>query len=403
MLLDRILRKSSISINNSADLDRFLRGGSKSKSGVSVTHDRALHLTTVFACIKILAESVGQLPLHLLQEKSEREKIKAKDHDLYWRLNQSPMENFTSQEWLEWLVASLAGWGNAYCQINRVRGTVRELPPFQPHSVQPKINTRTREVSYAITLADGKVETLPAREVFHVKLLPLDGVVGASPIRYARESIGLAIGAEEYGSSLFANGASPGGVLQSPKALSDKAYENLKDSWEQRHMGAENANRVAILEDGVTWQAIGMPAKDAQFLETRKYQRSDICGLFRVPPHMVGDLERATFSNIEHQGLEFVVHTLMPYLTRIEKRINLQLLEEDERRIYYAKFNVAGLLRGDMAARSTFYTQMTQNGVLSPNDIRDLEDMNAREGGDVYLQPANMIPSGTSPAEDPSK
>lgn len=405
MILDRIFRASGGSrILTSEDLARYLWGRARSSAGVDVTPERAMMYSAVFSSVRVLAESVGQLPMHLYQQQG-RLKEKATDHPLYGLMHDSPNEYDTAQEFWEWVVACLALRGNAYSQINRVRGTVRELLPFPVGAVAPKRNVETLEVTYEVTLADGKRETIPSSEVLHHKLFPLDGLCGASPVRYAREAIGLGIGAEKYGASLFANGAMPGGVLESPGTLSETAYERLKVSWEERHAGAENANKVALLEEGAKFTKIGMDAEDAQFLETRKFQRSEIAGIFRVPPHLIGDLENATFSNIEHQGLDFVVHGLMPYLVRAEQRGNLQLLTPKERREgYFLKFNVKGFLRGDMAARSDYYTQQVQNGALSPNEIRELEEMNPRDGGDVFLQPANMVVSGgKTPAPPPEK
>lgn len=404
MILDRLFRASGgARILTTEDLARYLWGQARSSAGVDVTPERAMKYSAVFSCVRVLAESVGQLPLHLYRQEG-REKHKATDHPLYGLLHDSPNEYDTAQEWKEWVVACLALRGNAYSQINRVRGTVRELLPFPVGAVTPKRNAETLEVTYEITLADGKRETLPPGEVLHHKLFPLDGLCGASPVRYARETIGLGIGAETYGATLFANGATPGGVLETPGELSDKAYLRLKTSWEERHQGVENANKVALLEGGTKYAKIGMDAEDAQFLETRKFSRSETAGIWRVPPHLIGDLEHATFSNIEQQGLDFVVHGLMPYLVRMEQRAHLQLLTPAERRQYFFKFNVAGFLRGDMAARSAYYTQQVQNGALSPNEIRDLEEMNPREGGDVYLQPANMVVSGgKAPAPAPEK
>lgn len=372
----------------------MLGRGASTSAGVNVTTERAMLYATVYACVKVLAESVGQIPLHLYQ-RSGREKHRAIDHSLYGILHDAPNEFQTAQEWREFQIASLALRGNGYSQIVRVRNQVAELLPFLPGAVTPKQHRASLEVVYEVTLADGKKETLPAREVLHLKLMSLDGLTGLSPVHQARESIGLGIGAEQYGATLFQNGASPGGVLQFPTPLSDEAYERLKTSWEDRHQGSSNAHKVAILEAGGTWKEIGMPAKDAQFLETRKYQRSEVTGLFRVPPHLIGDLERATFGNIEHQSLDFVTHGLMPYLTRIEQRIAMQLLTPAERREYFARFNVAGLLRGDMAARSAFYKSQFDVGALSPNEIRELEERNPRSdpGGDAYFTPLNLASS----------
>jgi HK97 family phage portal protein len=399
-MLDRLFRASAV--RTSEELARVLARRSTSAAGMDVTPERALALAAVFSCVRVLAESVGQLPVHLL-EQSGTEKKKATNHPLYEVLHYAPNKRQTAQEWREWTLGCLGYKGNAYSQIirtgpsNRLR--VKELYPLHPDAVTPVYDADADAVSYRVALKRSKVDTLPASDVLHIKLPSFDALLGANPVQHAREAIGLAIGAETFGAKLFANGAQPGGMLEVPGKLSPEAYKNLKNSVEERQ-GAENAHRPMILEEGMKWHTIGMPAADAQFLETRKYQRSEIAGLYRVPPHLIGDLERATFSNIEHQGLDFVVHTLMPYLTRIEQRAHFQLLTPEERPRYFAKFNVAGLLRGDMQARAAFYHSLVQDGAMSPNEIRDREDMNPREGGDIYLTPLNMAVNGKPPADE---
>lgn len=401
MIFDRLFRAQS-RVLTSADLSRLLAQRSTSAAGVSVTPERAMALSTVFSCVRVLAESVGQLPVHLYEQRG-REKLKAPEHPLYDLLHFAPNKFQTAQEWREWVVSCLALRGNAYSQIIRTgpagRQRVAELLPLHPESVTPKYDAGTGSVSYRVALAGGGSETLPAAEVLHIPLFTLDGFTGVNPVQYAREAVGLAVGAEEFGAKLFANGAQPGGVIEHPGKLSQTAYDRLKASWDERHQGSGNAHRVAILEEGTKWQSVGFPAADAQFLESRKYQRSEIAGMYRVPPHMIGDLDKATFSNIEQQSLDFVGGGLLPYLTRIEQRVAFQLLSPEERRRYFAKFNVAGLLRGDMAARGAFYTQLTNLGALSPNEIRDYEDLNPREGGDIFLTPLNMAVNGKPPTE----
>jgi HK97 family phage portal protein len=395
MLLDFLLRKGeNRSLRTSEEIERYLSRGLASSSGVDVTPTRAMQFGAVFACVRVLAESVGQLPVHLMRE-TGNQKTKAKDHPLFTLLHDAPNEFQTAQEWREWLVGCLCLRGNAYCQIIRLGGRVLELLPIHPDAVSIR-RTAAGDLVYGVQQADGPV-MLPASEMLHVKLFSVDGFMGASPVSYARDAIGLGIATEEHGAGLFARGAAPGGALQTDQILNEEVSERLRNSWEERHAGSTKSHRVAVLEAGLKWQAIGMSSLDAQWLESRKYQRSEIAGIYRVPPHLIGDLEHATFSNIEHQGLDFVVHALMPYLTRIEQRIALQLLTTEERKTYFAKFNVAGLLRGDMAARAQFYTQLVQNGALSPNEIRELEDMNPREGGDVYLTPSNMLIDGEAP------
>jgi HK97 family phage portal protein len=383
-------------ILTSEDLARALGGGSSTGAGVHVTPERAMRLATVYTCVRILAESVGQLPLHLYKE-TGREKVKAVDHPLYGLLHDAPNEYQTAQEWLEYQIACLALHGNGYSHINRSRRRVLELLPFPPGTITPQYDRATGVLRYRFQGATG-VEYLDSSEVLHIKLFgSLDPICGASPIRYAREAVGLAIAAEQHGANLFGNGAQPGGILETDKALNKQARDNLQQTWDARHGGIGNAYKTAVLEDGLKWKSMAMPMVDAQWLESRKFQKGDIFGIFRVPPHLGADLERATFSNIEHSSLDFVVHTLMPYLTRIEQRIKLQLLAPEERSTMFAKFNVAALLRGDMTAKGEYYTRQVQNGVLSPNEIREYEDLNPREGGDVYLTPSNMLIDGKAP------
>lgn len=390
MILDFLFQNNGGSrAITSEELVRILSRGWSSSSGVDVTPSTAMQLAAVFSCVRVLAESVGQLPFPLYRQQG-KSKERATDHPLYTLLQDAPNDEMTAQEFWEFVVACLALRGNAYAQIIRLRGRVLSLEPLLPSSVRPRRDAKTEEVVYDITLADSSIETLPAAEVLHIKLFPLDATMGASPISHARESIGLAIAQERHGAGLFKNGANPGGVLSFPKSLNEASQKLLRESWEARHAGADNAHKVAVLEEGGKFEHIGLSSVDAQWLEGRKYQRSEIAGIYRVPPHFIGDLERATFGNIEHQSLDFVVHSVVPYLRRIEQRVKLQLLTREERREFYAKFTVAGLLRGDMAARSAYYTAQLQNGAMSPNEIRELEDMNPREGGDVYLVPMNL-------------
>lgn len=403
MILDRLFRNSGHSrVVTSADLAKMLQGGQQSAAGVNVTAERAMMYATVFSCVRVLAESVGSLPLSLLERKG-RNKEPATDHPLHALLHAAPNGYQTAQEWLEFMVGCLALRGNAYSKISRVgagkRRRVAELLPILPTCVTPKQDGDLR-VTYDVS-RNGVTETFPAEDILHIKLMPLNGLTGANPVEHARESVGLAIGAETFGAKLFSNNAQPGGVLQHPKSLSEDAFNRLRDSWAERHAGAENAHKPAILEEGMTWTSVGFAAKDAQFLESRKFSRSEICGIWRVPPHMVADLERATFSNIEEQSLSFFSQTLIAYLTRIEQRINFQLLSPEERKTHFAKFNATAVLRGNTAARGEFYTKLFNIGVLSSNDIREKEDMNPREGGDEYLVPLNMV-SGSAPPEPPT-
>lgn len=378
----------------SHEISRVVAAGTDSGAGVNVSPERAMQHAAVYSCVRVIAESIGQLPLHVFVQ-TGRERRKATDHPLYRTLKTKPNHWQTPQEWKEFTAACLALRGNAYSVIARGPRFI-ELHPLMPATVTPR---RLPSGDIVYDVAGGK--RYAAEEILHVKLFPTgDGLLGASPVQHARESIGLGIATEQHGARLFRNGARPGGILTTDQDLGAEGRENVRESWEHMHQGVENSHRVAVLEYGLKYEQIGMSSEDAQFLDTRKYQRSEIAGLFRVPPHMIGDLDRATFSNIEQQGLDYVVHSLLPYLTRLEERINLQCLTDAEQVTHFAKFNANAFLRGDMAARSTFYATMFNVGAFSPNEIREMEDLNPYEGGDVRLAPANMVPVPNSSEPD---
>ncbi|MGJ8680508.1 phage portal protein [Paraglaciecola sp.] len=390
-------KKEAVVIDSSEKLASFLGSWYDTSSGVSITPANALQLISVYQCVRVLAESVGMLPLSMMKEEGAI-KEKAIDHNLHKLFTLAPNDYMTAQEWKELVIAHLCLRGNHYSFINRTRKGVSELLPLAPDSVTPKLND-SYQVEYKVKFKNGTVKTLDKSQVFHVKLFSIDGVNGLSPISQARHSLGLAKAAETHGASVFKNGAKPAGGYKTPGNLSDEQYNTLKTRMED-HQGSGNEFKPFILEGGLDWVQVSITPEDAQLLDTRKFQRSEIAGLFRVPPHKIGDLEKATFSNIEHQGLEFVTDSLMPYLTRIENRIRTSLLTGDDWKTYFAKFNVNALLRGDMKARAEFYTKLEQAGALSPNEIRAKEDMNPREGGDIYLTPMNMNVNGKKPEEE---
>ena len=245
----------------------------------------------------------------------------------------------------------------------------------------------------------GVTVNLRPSDMLHIPGLGFDGLVGYSPIAMAKNAIGMAIACEEYGAKFFANGAAPGGVLEHPGTIKDP--QRVRESWQSTFGGSGNANKIAVLEEGMKYTPIGISPEQAQFLETRKFQINEIARIFRVPPHMVGDLEKSSFSNIEQQSLEFVKYTLEPWLVRWEQSIQRTLLSPEEKKRYFAKFNVEGLLRGDYASRMSGYATARQNGWMSANDIRELENMDripAEEGGDLYLINGNMLPLGNAGA-----
>uniref|UniRef100_UPI0009FE8958 phage portal protein n=1 Tax=Tissierella creatinophila TaxID=79681 RepID=UPI0009FE8958 len=359
-------------------------------SGKTVNETTAMQTTAVYACVRILAETIASLPLHTYKSTSEG-KEKARDHPIYHLLSDAPNPEMTSFVFRETLIGHLLLWGNAYAQIIRNgRGEVAALYPLIPDKM--KIKRSERGEIYYLYNKEGQDYILKSQEVLHIPGLGFDGLVGYSPIAMAKNTIGMALATEEYGAKFFSNGANPGGVLEHPGVVKDPS--RVRDSWNSVYQGSTNSHKVAVLEEGMKFQAIGIPPEQAQFLETRKFQTEEICRIFRVPPHLVASLDKATFSNIEHQSISFVVHTIRPWLVRIEQSINKALFNEAERKEYFVSFVVDGLLRGDYNSRMQGYATGIQNGFMSPNDVRSLENMNPipeEEGGNVYMVNGNML------------
>ena len=361
-----------------------------SSSGKTVNERTALQTTAVYACVRILAETIASLPLHTYQYTASG-KEKAIDHPIYYLLHSEPNPEMTSFVFRETLMGHLLLWGNAYAQIIRDgRGRVVGLYPLLPSKMV--VNRTERGILYYQYEKDGQQYFLGNHEVLHIPGLGFDGLIGYSPIAMAKNAIGMAIATEEYGAKLFANGATPGGVLEHPGVLKDPA--RIRDSWNAVYQGSGNAHRLAILEEGMSFKSIGIPPEQAQFLETRKFQIEEICRIFRVPPHLVASLDRATFSNIEQQSISFVVHTIRPWLIRIEQSINKALLSDSEKGQYFVSFVVEGLLRGEYSARMQGYAIGIQNGFMSPNCVRELENMNqipVEQGGSTFMVNGNMV------------
>lgn len=375
------------------DLEDFIKAvdldsGGDSSAGVAVSEESAMRTSAVYACVKILAETVASLPLHLYK-KSGNKKVKAEEHPLFSCLYEMPNGETTSFNFREVMMTALLLWGNGYARIIRDKsGYVKELWYLRP-DLMTVSRDQNRKLKYEYSDENGGLIKYKPEQIFHVKGLSFDGVKGLSPIGQMKEAIGLALATEEYGAKFFGNGARPGGVIEYPGTLKDP--EKLRESWNKVFQGAKNSNKTAVLEAGAKFHTIGLPPEESQFLQTRKFQINEICRIFRVPPHLVGDLEKATFSNIEHQSIEFVQHTVRPWLVRWEQEISRSLLSEQERTMYFARFNVDGLLRGDYASRMQGYATARQNGWMSANDIRALEEMNPIDGGDEYLVNGNMV------------
>ena len=374
----------------------FFMGGSS--SGKRVNERSAMQMTAVYSCVRILSEALASLPIHLYKYNDSGGKEKALDHPLYFLLHDEPNPEMTSFAFRETLMTHLLLWGNAYAQIIRNgRGEVVGLYPLMPDRMTVDRDDKGRlYYEYQVSNDDantlkGSTVQLQPRDVLHIPGLGFDGLVGYSPIAMAKNAIGLAIAAEEYGSKFYANGAAPSGVLEHPGTLKDPS--RVRESWQATFGGSSNANKVAVLEEGMKYTPISISPNEAQFLETRKFQINEIARIFRVPPHMVGDLEKSSFSNIEQQSLEFVKYTLDPWVSRWEQNMARALLTPEEKTTYFIKFNVDGLLRGDYQSRMNGYAIGRQNGWMSANDIRELENLDRippELGGDLYLINGNM-------------
>ena len=370
----------------------FLFG--RTTSGKPVNERTAMQTTAVYACVRILAEAVASLPLHVYEYQDDGGKKLVHDHPLYYLLHDEPNPEMTSFVFRETLMSHLLIWGNAYAQIIRDgAGRVLGLYPLLPDKMEVQRDDRGNIYYVYSRNSDenpmfkeyGNIK-LKAEDVLHIPGLGFDGLIGYSPIAMAKNAVGMTLACEEYGASFFANGANPGGVLEHPGVLKDPS--KVRESWNSVYRGVSNAHKIAVLEEGMKYQQIGIPPEEAQFLETRKFQINEIARLYRIPPHMVGDLDKSSFSNIEQQSLEFVKYTLDPWVIRWEQSLQRSLLLPGEKGKYFIKLNVDGLLRGDYQSRMNCYAVGRQNGWFSANDIREMENMNPipdEEGGNLYL------------------
>ena len=378
---------------DSPQLAQYLTGNNV--AGQTVNQEQAMRLSTVYACTKILSETISTLPVHLYRDVGDKSEMHrtAPLHDL---LLHNPNDFQTGPEFFQYVMMCLLLEGNFYGYVNRTSsGKVVEILPLQPENVTIKQDQQFN-IIYQVQFDNGKQDILNNNQILHIKGMSLDGVRGISPIKYNAEAIGSSMAARDYASNVFGNDATPRGILGTDGILSDDAYTNIRESWNASHQGVSNSHRIAILEQGLKFTPLSMSPADVQLLDARKYSRTEICGMFRVPPHMVADLERATFSNIEHQDLQFYKATILPYLTSIESRLNKTLLGVNTQ---HFKFDVGSLLRSDLTTRVNAYKELIACGVMSPNEARNRLDMNPREGGDEFITQTNNLQFGNQNEE----
>lgn len=407
-LMARIAHAETRSVKSSHPRDPVLAewfgGSANTASGVYVTPDIAMRESAVYACVRVLAESVAQLPLEVYRRRKSGGKDRATDHPLYDLLHTRPNYINTSFEFREMLMASVLLRGNGVALIIPNGGSaVGALEVLNPDRLTISKDTNGRRI-YQYTTDRGQAKTYLQDEVFHVSGMSLDGISGLSPITYHRETVGASLAIKEFGARLFANGTHLGTVIEHPAKLSQKAKDTLYDDLRKNWQGVLQAGKGIVLEEGMKVAKLGMTAEDAQYLDSRKFSRSEIAGIFRVPPHMIGDLEKATFSNIEQQAIEFVTSALMPWLVRIEQAILRDLIsQKDRKRGFFAEFNAMGLLRGDAKARADYYKARFEVGSITPNQIRALENENPEDNGDTAFVPLNMIPIDQAGRPDVNK
>jgi HK97 family phage portal protein len=364
-----------------------------SKVGIHINAQNALQTTAVFACVRLLSESIASLPLFLYR-KTETGKEKATDMPIYEVLHDVPNPETDSFQFWQAFVANMLIYGRGYAEVVRNNaGHIVQMWNITTPFVRVQRNSETQELEYVITPSGKERFILRKDQIFRVDWFSMDALNAFRPLELAQNAIGLSEAAEEFASNYFKNGANVGGIIEYPDVLRDNDLEQYKKDVRKEYSGLSNAARLLFLEQGAKFQKVSNTPEESQMLETRKFQVEEVARFYNVPLHMVGDLEHATFSNIEQMSLNYVIYTLRPYLVRIERAITAQLLMPQERSIYFPKFSVEGLLRGDYKSRMEGYAVARQNGWMSANDIRELEDMDhipAEEGGDAYLANGNL-------------
>ncbi|WP_375058408.1 phage portal protein [Zobellella sp. DQSA1] len=388
--------KGTSRTGSNGDWSRWISSisGRTTAAGIHVTPESALASSAVRGCVTLLAESVAQLPCELYERSDKGERKRATDHPLYDVVHNLPNRKDTAFEYFEQTQGCLGVRGNHYSLIERDgAGYVTELIPINPDKVTV-LKGPDAMPYYHLTEVN---EILPSRLVHHVRGFSLDGYIGLSPIQTNADVIGLSQATEGHAAQVFANGTTMSGVIERPREAApittQAAVDALLNKWQERHSGLRNAFSVALLQEGMTYKQLAMDNEKAQLLQSRNFSITEICRLYKVPPHMIQQLDKASFNNIEHQGLQFVIYTLLPWLKRIEAAMMRDLLLRSERSRFYIEFNVSGLLRGDQKSRYEAYALGRQWGWLSVNDIRRLENLPPISGGDKYLTPLNMVDS----------
>jgi len=407
--IDRLARwivlKATTTVNPEKWFVDYFQGG-PTASGITVNNNTAFQIATVFACMRAISEDIAKLPFNVYKSLSPRGKEIQPDHPIHDLIHTQPNNEMPAMSWREAITCHALGWGNGYSLIERDRlGRPVALWPLAPDKVTPKRDEDSNKLYYEIRDKNGREEDFDPYYILAVHGLGFDGIMGYNVIHKARESMGAATAAEKFGANFFGNGANPGGVFEHPKAMSDKAYGRLKSSLKEEHGGIDNAHKVLIIEEGTKFNHMSFNPEESQFLETRQFSVSEMCRWFRMPPRKVADTTRAQgWSTLEQTNTDYVVDTLMPWITRWEQAINVRLFTPKERaQGYFVKHNVNALLRGDVQSRTLFYTAGVQGKWMLPDEIRELEEMNPLpdgQGMEFQVEPVPVVPNNQ---ESPGK
>ena len=366
-------------------------------SGVRVSEKSSIGLTAVWASVRLLSETIASLPINVYKMDKDGSKYIDSPNPLNKLISISPSPNYTRYNFIETMMSHLLLWGNAYAGIKRNGGARPvELQILNPENVEPFQSDEDGLVYYKVK----DLGILSDREMLHIVGFSYDGIMGKSPIQSCQEALGIASASQRFGGNFFGRGANLSGILEHPSRLSDDAANRLRESWNQRFSGIQNSHQTAILEEGVKFKPIGMPLADAQFIETRRFSVEEVARIFRVPNHLINDLTKATYSNIEQQSLEFTKYSLTPYLVNWEQELNRKLLADREQVTHFFKFQTKELIRGDADSRADYYRRLFELGALSPNEIRQMEGLNKIDKGDEYFVPLNLGQLGSVKTED---
>lgn len=357
---------------NWANLDAF--EGRETSAGIHVTEAVALGIPAVYACVRVLTEAIASLPLITYERFENGDKERARDFSLYTLLHDSPNPLMTSFELRELLVGHLCLRGNAFCYVERDNGEIVALWPLHPDKVIVEVSGR--ELIYRHQ-NDGTEKVYAMADILHIRGMSSDGIIGYSPLTLLRDAFGYSKAVQDYSSNYFKNDASPGGILSTPSSLNVDAMKNLRNAWQAGHQGKGKHHRVAILDNDLKWQSVGVSPQDSQLIESQKFSVVEIARVFRVPLNLVMDYERSTYSNVTEQNRSFLTHTLQPWLTRIEQAMMKSLLTESEKEKYFIEFLTQDFLRSDTKTRFESYKIAIESGFLTVAEIRQLENMNA--------------------------